>query len=69
MRALISSLTRVPLYSFHARAGFLARTSLLLSLLLHHDSGSSYLFTTYVALWLATVLLELGWGFNVAFTD
>ena len=32
-------------------------------------SGSLYLFTTYVASWVATVLLELGWGFNGTFTD
>ena len=25
------------------------------------EGGSPYLFTTYVASWLATVLLELGW--------
>ena len=33
------------------------------------SSGSSYLFTTYVASWLATVLLYLGWSFNGTFTD
>ena len=36
---------------------------------LHHNSGSSYLFTTYVASWLAIVLLDSVWGFNVMFTD
>ena len=68
-RACWFTRARVLLYSFHARAAFLACTSLLLRLPLHHDSGSSYLFTTYVDFWLATVLLELGWGFNGTFTD
>ena len=36
---------------------------------LHHGSGFSYLFTTYVASWLDTVLLESVWGFNGMFTD
>ena len=31
-------------------------------------NGSSSLFTTYVASWLATVLLELCWDFNGKFT-
>ena len=35
---------------------------------LHHYSGSSYLFTTYVASWLAMVLLESVCGFNSMFT-
>ena len=39
----------------------------------HHyiprEGDSSYLFTAYVASWLATVLLESVWGFNGMFTD
>ena len=34
------------------------RASLLLRFLLQHGSGPSSLFTTYVASWLATMLLE-----------
>ena len=60
---------RVLLYCFHAHSALLARASLLLLFPMHHDSGSSYLFTTFVASWLATVLLELIWGFNGTFTD
>ena len=35
----------------------------------HAISGSSYLLTTYVASWLANLLLESVWGFNGMFTD
>ena len=34
-----------------------------------HFCGFSYLFTTYVASWLATVLSDSVWGFNGMFTD